>query len=235
MSTTHRLAVAGIATLLSIDVSHAARAPANQWPSYGQNRGSTNFSPLKQITPANVSRLAPAWSYHYGAGTAELGDAGLDYRFEVTPLSIRAVLYFSTPAAPRVPDLKASVTALEPETGKVLWKYESPRNIHGRGLAWWPGDRKTGARLFFATHGGYLEALDLKTGRPPTHFGTEGRVDAYAGVVSLDQAFMGSNLQFALLNGATSLRYGRSASERVRHHDVLSVLRAPHRSAGLRR
>src|SRR5258708_23251136 len=33
------------------------------WPFYGYDSGSTRFSPLRQITPANVSHLKLAWTY----------------------------------------------------------------------------------------------------------------------------------------------------------------------------
>lgn len=162
----------------------SAAIPTDQWPSYGQNAGSTNFSPLTQITPENVGTLKRAWTFNYGGGTDDEGDRGLDYRWEVTPLIIDGVMYFSTPTNPNRPDLKPTVTAVEPETGKVLWKYESPLNIHGRGLAYWPGDGVTGPRVFFATDQGYLMAVDLKTGQGVSTFGANGRLDAYAGVAS---------------------------------------------------
>jgi quinoprotein glucose dehydrogenase len=183
--------MAAAAVVLAAAAQQAAQAaparprlPADQWPTYGQNPGSTDFSPLTQITPANVSRLKQAWVYHYGAGTHDVRDVGLDYRFEVQPLMIGGVLYISTPTHPRAPGLKSSVTALEPETGKVLWKYEAPRNIHGRGLAYWPGDATHGPRLYFAMDKGFLGALDIKTGKPAAGFGVNGEIDGYVGVAS---------------------------------------------------
>ena len=76
----------------------------------------------------------------------------------------------NTTASPATPSLKASVTALRPETGEVIWKYESPLNIHGRGLAYWPGDEKTAPRLIFATDGGMIMAVAalLKEKSKPT-------------------------------------------------------------------
>jgi glucose dehydrogenase len=92
--------------------------PADQWPTYSHG---SNFSPLTQITPDNVSQLTPAWTYHYGGGThADIGFVGRDYRFEVQPLHIGGVLYFSTPASMTDETLLSSVTALEPETGRVI-------------------------------------------------------------------------------------------------------------------
>ena len=159
---------------------------ANQWPAYGGGGANTNFSPLTQITPANVSKLKQAWVYHFGAGTSNQGDEGIDFRFEITPLIIGGVMYISTPAPPRGQALgvKASVTALKPETGQVLWKYESPYNIHGRGLAYWPGDATTAPRVFFGTDQGYIMAVDVTTGQLAAGFGRNGAIDAYVGVAS---------------------------------------------------
>src|SRR5215467_4978254 len=56
---------------------------ADQWPNYQNN---SNFSPLTQITPQNVSKLAQAWTFHYGGGSLpEFPFVGLDNRFEVQP------------------------------------------------------------------------------------------------------------------------------------------------------
>lgn len=155
-----------------------------QWPAYGGGNDNRNFSSLAQITPRNVSRLKPAWVFRYGAGQSEQGDQGLDVRFEVTPLMIGDLLYISTPASPLKPDLKASITAIRPETGETVWKYESPANIHGRGIAYWPGDAKTAPRIIFGTDGGYIMAVDVTTGQLAKGFGRRGQIDAYVGVAS---------------------------------------------------
>ena len=39
-------------------------AAAREWPTYGHDSGGARFSPLSQITPANVGNLAVAWIYH---------------------------------------------------------------------------------------------------------------------------------------------------------------------------
>jgi glucose dehydrogenase len=176
--------VAGVALLLATQALAADPPTNSQWPSYGQNTGGSNYSPLKQITPQNASKLTRAWTYNFGAGVVPVRDQGLDYRWEVQPLLINGILYISTPTSPKTPTLKSTVTALVPETGKVLWKYESPLNIHGRGLAYWPGDASHGGRLYFGTDEGYLSALDIKTGKLAPDFGVNGTLDAYIGVAS---------------------------------------------------
>jgi len=49
--------------LAGVSGTAAMAQSATDWPNYGYDAGGTRFSPLKQITPANVSRLKPAWSY----------------------------------------------------------------------------------------------------------------------------------------------------------------------------
>src|SRR4051794_11333778 len=38
--------------------------PSKEWPTYGHDSGGMRFSPLTEITPANVSDLKVAWVYH---------------------------------------------------------------------------------------------------------------------------------------------------------------------------
>ena len=35
-----------------------------EWPTYGHDYGDSRYSPLAQISPANVASLKPAWTYH---------------------------------------------------------------------------------------------------------------------------------------------------------------------------
>src|SRR5438105_6659579 len=109
--------------------SPSQRSAPDQWPIYQNN---SNFSKLVQITPDNVSTLVNAWTFHYGAGSSPSGGLGLDFRFEVQPLIINGIMYVSTPSSPADPAVKSTVSAIEPETGKVLWQYTAPLNIHGR-------------------------------------------------------------------------------------------------------
>jgi quinoprotein glucose dehydrogenase len=181
--------VVGIATIYNrVDVAGQAAKKAvvaektvDQWPSYQYN---ANFSPLTQISPSNVSTLTQAWTFHYGGVTQSSGSLGLDYRLEVQPLIIGGIMYISTPGSPYDANLKSTVTALEPETGKILWQFNSPRNIHGRGLTYWPGTATIPPRLFFATDKGYLMGIGLKTGEPVHSFGNGGEVDVYKDVAS---------------------------------------------------
>src|SRR2546425_3556740 len=176
------VAISGLLILCHVAIAQRWQPPpVNECPTYKYN---SIFPPPAKITPANVAQLTRAWTFNYGAGSLPSGNLGLDYRFEVQPLIIDGVMYISTPGSPRDPKVKSTITALEPETGKVLWQYSSPRNIHGRGLAYWPGTGAIGPRLFFATDKGYLMAVGLKTGELAGGFGNGGEVDVYRDVAS---------------------------------------------------
>ncbi len=176
-------AIAAIVFAIALSGNPSGQQQDTQWPTYQYN---SNFSPLTSITPENVKNLVPAWTFNYGAGSAPAGNLGLDYRFEVQPLLIGGVMYISTPASPTDPDFKSTIAALEPETGKVIWKYTTPHRVHGRGLAYWPGTATIGPRLYFAMDQGYLGAVDMKSGQAAAGFGDNGQIDVYVGVAGPD-------------------------------------------------
>src|SRR5438093_9254177 len=105
-------------------VSVAAAADMNDWPSHDHDAGGT---PLRQITPANVSRLRQAWSFDTGA-------PGI----QVTPLVVNGIMYVSA---------GKDVIALEPETARVIWRYTAPGAVSRRGVTCWPGDRNSPPRV----------------------------------------------------------------------------------------
>src|SRR5690606_19532163 len=88
------------ALLADVAIGGAPRFPRpggkHQWPADGGGDWNQTFSALTQIDKGNVSSLEVAWVHRYGTGEHDLGDLGLDYRFEVTPLLIGDVMYIST-------------------------------------------------------------------------------------------------------------------------------------------
>src|SRR5437773_11938613 len=103
---THRLLLA-VFTIGSLTVV-AAGGP-NDWPGFGNDPGGTKYSPLTQITPANVAKLAVAWTY-------DTGEKGGGFRgWSVTPLVVDNVMYFGTYGGKPI--------ALNAETGLEMWKF----------------------------------------------------------------------------------------------------------------
>lgn len=87
--------------------------PPGEWHAYGRTAFGQRYSPLAQITPGNVTRLEPAWTYHTGDLRGRPGDPE-ETTFEVTPLKIGNRLYLCTP--------HQSVIALDATTGQEVWR-----------------------------------------------------------------------------------------------------------------
>lgn len=162
-----------ICTIAATTMFAAASAATPGWPTYGLDNGGTRYSPLTQITPANVHQLRPAWEYHMRPADMPVTSGGRvrNQTSQATPLEIEGVLYLSTPYH--------RVVALDAITGKEIWVHQLPGqdNASTRGVAWWPGSGRIGARIIFGTVQGRLIALDAKTGKLVQGFGENGVVN----------------------------------------------------------
>ncbi len=172
---------------LSGNLPTAAQAEvgtSGEWPAYGGDAAGRHWSPLAQITSANIARLVPAWHYHTGDWPRP-GDP-LSVTYEVTPLAIGEALYLCTPHAQAI--------ALDSETGRELWRFDPHAAISAsapfltcRGLSFLPpaqaGDTSPcAARLFLPTPDARLFALDARSGKPCADFGKDGAVDLTLGM-----------------------------------------------------
>jgi quinoprotein glucose dehydrogenase len=52
-----------VAPILGLAAFGAYAQSATDWPEYGRDPGGMRYSPMTQITPANVSQLKVAWTY----------------------------------------------------------------------------------------------------------------------------------------------------------------------------
>jgi quinoprotein glucose dehydrogenase len=156
-------------------------AQADEWSAYGRDLAGTRFSPLTQITPANVAKLQPAWTFHTGdisdGKTRGVPRSG----FETTPLVLDGKMFLTTPFN--------RVIALDPTTGRQLWAFDPKLDrakpygdgLINRGLAAWrdPKASKTALcamTLYEATLDARLVAVDAATGAACPGFGDKGGV-----------------------------------------------------------
>src|SRR6187455_2518732 len=144
------LTAASLNAQVSFDrILHADREPQN-WLSYSGTPFNHRYSPLTQITPANVRNLQQQWIWQ--ARSLE--------KFEATPLVIDGVMY--TVEAPN------NVVALDAATGRPFWSYNYTPAPEGRpccgkvnrGLA------ILGDTLYMGTIDAHLIAIDAKSGKP---------------------------------------------------------------------
>ncbi len=150
---------------LFVWIGFAAGTKSTEWPTYGHDPGGMRFSPLKQITPANVATLKRAWAYHMKRSD-NVPFAGSSS----TPLVINGVLYAGTPYG--------RVVALDPVTGKEIWVYSLPGGQPAsRGIEYWPGDARTPAQIVFGSREGNLFSINASSGKPNEAFGEKGIVN----------------------------------------------------------
>jgi alcohol dehydrogenase (cytochrome c) len=106
------------------------------------------YSPLDQITTANVAGLRPVWVFSTGAVNGH----------EAPPLVNGDVMFVSTPGN--------QVIAVNARTGEFLWRYRRPipedaviMHPTTRGVALW------GDKVYLAANQAVLVALDARTGK----------------------------------------------------------------------
>ncbi len=132
---------------------HPEKEPQN-WTSYSGSLFNQRFSPLTQITPANVKNLDLQWVWQ---------SKSLE-KFEATALVVDGVLY--TLQGPPVQGVY-EVVALDAVTGRPFWTLEYKPQIEARtccgrvsrGLA------ILGDTLYMGTIDAHLVAIDAKTGK----------------------------------------------------------------------
>ena len=121
-------------------------APAD-WLMWRRTLNSWGYSPLDQITTANVADLVPVWSMSTGVTSGH----------QAPPIVNDGVMFVTTP--------DAQVIAIDARTGDQMWRYRrqmpegvvrSHRTNRGVGLY--------DDIVFFTTHDAGVQALDAMTG-----------------------------------------------------------------------
>jgi alcohol dehydrogenase (cytochrome c) len=118
------------------------------WLMFRRTYDGWGYSPLADITPENVGRLQPVWSFATGQIEGH----------QAPPIVNNGVMFAATPGN--------QLIALEAKSGKVLWRYKRPFPedmvpLHptNRGVGLY------GDKVFFAAAEAVLVALDAKTGK----------------------------------------------------------------------
>ena len=127
----------------------AADREPGSWLTYSGTYDGHRFSPLAEITPANVARLRPEWVYQ----VQEPGP------IEATPLVADGVMYLT--------EARSRVAALDLRTGRTLWRYEPsiPKDV--RLIGFGPTNRGVALlddRVYVGTLDAHLVALDAASG-----------------------------------------------------------------------
>lgn len=147
---------------------------STDWTDIGGGDGANErFSPIDQITPANVSGLKIAWTARLGLPKDLVGS------LEGTPIKVGGNLYIC--------DMENRVHALDAETGKSIWVFDPKMDKTGvamavcRGVTYvpiadMPADAHCARRIIATTYDARLIALDARDGTRCQDFGTNGEV-----------------------------------------------------------
>lgn len=186
--------------------STAPAMPDGEWQAYGRTEFGDRYSPLKQITPANIGKLQEAWRIR--TGDMPTAKDPVEITNQNTPLKVNGMLYACT--------AHSKVLALDPDSGKEIWRFDP--QIQGpngddfrgwahmtcRGVSYYDeaNFKNTDAisqpatlspagqaiatscprRLFLPTADARLIAINADTGKVCEDFGNKGIVDLKAGI-----------------------------------------------------
>lgn len=201
---------AGLAPTREVSAQPADDPAAADWTAWGRSNAGTRYSPLQQITPANVGQLAPAWEFRTGDRPRRRWGA------ETTPLKVGDTLYLCS--------ARNQLIALDAASGTLRWRFDPkvrdtaiPSTTACRGVAYYevpaapqvdpllsdvaadlavpvalPAEgggvvstarrAPCAARIIEGTLDGRLVAVDAASGRPCAQFGNNGQIDITLGM-----------------------------------------------------
>lgn len=167
------LYVSAVAVVLVWGGRSFAQNSQTSWKDYLGGPTSSHYSDLKQIDTSNVSKLDVAWSY----------PTGDDVTYTFSPLVIDNIAYFAA--------RQGSLVAVDATTGKELWVHPFPSasgvpsrfgGIAGlRGANYWESKDRTDRRLFMPV-GGFMQAIDARSGKLVDSFADHGKLDLKTGL-----------------------------------------------------
>ena len=172
-------------------------APAeDDWTAFGRTSMGNRFSPVGQITPANVKDLKLLWSYRTGDSREAHPKTPGGYTFQTTPIKVRDKVFICTP--------HNRVIALDADSGAEKWVFDPKIDLQGpklmacRGVSYvaaeasGDGDGDGGVcaeRIITATGDARLIALDPETGKPCPGFGKDGQASLIEGMGPVKKGF----------------------------------------------
>ncbi|WP_131195823.1 glucose/quinate/shikimate family membrane-bound PQQ-dependent dehydrogenase [Lichenihabitans psoromatis] len=165
--------------------------PDEDWRAYGRSQFGQRYSPLAQITPANVKNLKVAWTFRTGDLPGK--NDPTETTFEVTPLKVRDTVYLCSQ--------HQRLFALDAATGKLRWSYDpmvkdNPtfQHLTCRGVSYHetepgatnadgsPAPADCPRTIFLPVNDGRMIALDADTGKLCDSFGDHGTLGLQQGM-----------------------------------------------------
>ena len=121
----------------------------SDWPSYNGDTRANRYSSLRQITPQNVSKIAPKWIFTLDGATP---------RGQTTPVVVQGIMYVTS---------GNECWALDAGAGREIWHFQRPRTkglVGNAAQGMNRGVASAGDRVFMVTDNAHLLALNRFTG-----------------------------------------------------------------------
>src|SRR5690606_10573880 len=163
-----------LATALAALHPAAAEPDYFGWDQYLGGPDSAQYSALTQITPENVAELEVVWEYPTGEGAPP----------QFNPIVVDGTMYVQTGSG--------QIAALDPATGRELWKSEATGRIGSRGINYWQSADGSDRRLVFLNEG-LVRAIDARTGKYVPNFSIDLRDALPEGSIVPERPLMTSN------------------------------------------
>jgi quinoprotein glucose dehydrogenase len=148
-----------LVTLLALLAQTPKKASYTSWSDYGGAADGMQYSALKQVGKANVSKLEFAWYYPV---------PGTSGRFGFNPLVVDGTIYLLGP--------NNAIVALDAATGRPVWTHPTEGRPTDRGINYWESKDRSDRRLIFSA-GAFLQEINARTGVTINTFGDDGRVN----------------------------------------------------------
>jgi quinoprotein glucose dehydrogenase len=188
----HHAVVGSIATAEAAPASQTSTdQPDEDWRAYGRTQSGQRYSPLNQITPANVTNLKVAWTFR--TGDLPGPNDPTETTFEVTPIKVRDTLYLCSP--------HQILFAVDAKSGKLRWSFDPKvqdnptfQHLTCRGVSYHeteagatnadgtPAPTDCPRTIFLPVNDGRMIAINAETGKACDSFGEHGTVDLQVGM-----------------------------------------------------
>ena len=167
------------------------KQPDEDWRDYGRTQFGQRYSPLKQITPANVKNLKVAWTFRTGDLPGK--NDPVETTFEVTPIKVNDTLYLCSQ--------HQRLFALDAKTGTLRWSYDPKvqdnptfQHLTCRGVSYHetvagalnadgtPAPTDCPRTIFLPVNDGRMIALNADSGKLCDSFGDHGTLSLEEGM-----------------------------------------------------
>ncbi|GAN53504.1 pyrroloquinoline quinone-dependent dehydrogenase [Tanticharoenia sakaeratensis] len=181
----------------------SANPAPGDWSAYGHDDDATRYSPLDQITPANVGQLQRAFIYHTGSKPAP-GQQN-KWAAETTPIKVGDGLYTCS--------AMNDMMKLDPATGKELWRFNAGVKYHSipytaacKSVVYYtsstvPEGQPCHNRILEATLDERLIEVDADTGKACEAFGFHGQINLMQGMGESVPGFVSETAPPPIVNG----------------------------------